>query len=83
MGRLGSRHVGTGGKRHKLVIARPPNMAMHDCESRCIERLLQRRYYDVVVAALTKKTARTAWCVTVMGKALEGKRWNPLEAVSA
>lgn len=82
MGRLGSRHVGTGGKRQKLVIARSPNMVMHVCESRCIERLLQRRYCDVVVAALTKKTARTAWCIKVMGKAFEGKRWNPLKALS-
>jgi transposase len=35
-----------------------------------IERLLLRRPYSVVVAALANKLARTAWAVLVKGKAL-------------
>lgn len=55
---------------------------MHVFESRWIERLLQRRYCDGVVAALAKKTVLTEWSVTIIGKAFEGKRWNPLKALS-
>ncbi len=48
-----------------------------------IERLLQRRPYSVVVAALANKLARTAWAVLVKGTAFDQVRWNPTETATA
>ncbi|MGB4927906.1 MAG: IS110 family transposase, partial [Giesbergeria sp.] len=48
-----------------------------------IERLLQRRPYNVVVAALANKLARTAWAVLAKGKAFDPLQWNPTEITPA
>jgi len=58
------------------VIARSGN-------SGWIERLLQRRHYNVVVVALANKMARTAWAVLARGMAFDRCRWNPLEVEAA
>jgi GAF domain-containing protein len=44
-----------------------------------IERLLQRRHYDVVIVALANKMARTAWAALARSMAFDRSRWNPLE----
>ena len=48
-----------------------------------IERLLQRRHFNVVVAALANKMARTAWAVLAKGKAFDRVKWNPTETAAA
>lgn len=48
-----------------------------------IERLLLRRPYSVVVAALANKLARTIWAVLVKGKAFDPVRWNPVDLAAA
>lgn len=47
-----------------------------------LERLLQRRHFNVVVAALANKMARTAWAVLAKGKAFDPLKWNPTEAAA-
>ena len=47
-----------------------------------LERLLQRRHFNVVVAALANKMARTAWAVLVKGKAFDPLKWNPTEVAA-
>ena len=48
-----------------------------------IHKLLQRRPFSVVVAALANKLARTAWAVLAKGKAFDQVKWSPNEAVVA
>ncbi|AOG23830.1 hypothetical protein [Acidovorax sp. RAC01] len=48
-----------------------------------IERLLLRRPYSVVGAALVKKLARTVLVFMVKGKAFDQFRWNPVGLVAA
>jgi transposase len=48
-----------------------------------IERLLLRRPYSVVVAALANKLARTAWAVLTKGQAFDLHRWNPTQTAAA
>ena len=93
---LTPRQTGTGGKTRQLGISKRGDayvrtMLMHGARaviargtrSSWIERLLQRRPYSVVVAALANKLARTAWAILTKGKAFDQARWNPTEAVAA
>lgn len=86
------RHVGTGGKTQQSRISKRGDTHLRTLLlpgaraviARCgksdwIERLLQRRHYNVVVVALTNKMARTAWAVLTRGVALDRGCWNPLE----
>ena len=90
------RHVGTGGKTQQLGISKRGDTYLRTLwiagaraviarsgKSDWIERLLQRRHYNVVVVALANKMARTAWAVLVRGMAFDRTRWNPLETVTA
>ena len=90
------RHVGTGGKTQQLGISKRGDTYLRTLliagaraviarsgKSDWIERLLQRRHYNVVVVALANKMARTAWAVLARGMAFDRTRWNPLETVSA
>ena len=93
---LTPRQTGTGGKTRQLGISKRGDpyvrtMLMHGARaviargrpSGWIERLLQRRPYSVVVAALANKLARTAWAVLAKGKAFETHKWNPTELATA
>ncbi len=93
---LTPRQTGTGGKTRQLGISKRGDsyvrtMLMHGARaviargrpSGWIEKLLQRRPYSVVVAALANKLARTAWAVLVKGKAFEPLKWNPTELAAA
>lgn len=90
------RHVGTGGKTQQLGISKRGDTYLRTLliagaraviarsgKSGWIERLLQRRHYNVVVVALANKMARTAWAVLARGLAFDQSRWNPLEPVTA
>jgi transposase len=48
-----------------------------------IQRLLQRRPYNVVVAALANKIARVAWAVLSKGHVFDMSKWNPTQAATA
>lgn len=89
---LTPRQTGTGGKTRQLGISKRGDpyvrtMLMHGARaviarsqrSGWIERLLQRRPYSVVVAALANKLARTAWAVLAKGTAFDQVRWNPVD----
>jgi transposase len=93
---LTPRQSGTGGKTRQLGLSKRGDvyvrtMLMHGARaviakstrSSWIERLLQRRPYSVVVAALANKLARTAWAVLVKGKPFDQVRWNPAEPAAA
>ena len=93
---LTPRQTGTGGKTRQLGISKRGDpyvrtMLMHGAraiitrstQTSWIQRLLQRRPFSVVVAALANKLARTAWAVLVKGKAFDQVTWNPSEAVAA
>lgn len=93
---LTPRQTGTGGKTRQLGISKRGDpyvrtLLMHGARaviarsqrSGWIERLLLRRPYSVVVAALANKLARTAWAVLVKGKAFDPVRWNPVDRAAA
>ena len=93
---LTPRQTGTGGKTRQLGISKRGDayvrtMLMHGARAVIarsrhggwIERLLQRRPYNVVVAALANKLARTAWAVLAKGKAFDPLQWNPTEITPA
>ncbi len=81
---LTPRQTGTGGKTRQLGISKRGDpyvwtMLMHGARaviarsqrSGWIKRLLLRRPYSVVVAALANKLARTVWAVLVKDKAFD------------
>lgn len=93
---LTPRQTGTGGKIRQMGISKRGDayvrtMLMHGARaviarstrSSWIERLLLRRPYSVVVAALANKLARTVWAVLVKGKAFDQAKWNPTEVAAA
>ncbi len=93
---LTPRQTGTGGKTRQLGISKRGDayvrtMLMHGARAVIarsrhggwIESLLQRRPYNVVVAALANKLARTAWAVLAKGKAFDPLQWNPTEITPA
>lgn len=90
------RHASTGGKTQQLGISKRGDTYLRTLlvagaraviarsgKSDWIERLLQRRHYNVVVVALANKMARTVWAVLARGMAFDRTRWNPLETATA
>jgi len=90
---LTPRQTGTGGKIGQLDISKRGDayvrtLLMHGARaviargkhSAWLQALLARRPYNVVVAALANKLARTAWAVLVKGHAFDPARWSPAEA---
>ena len=93
---LTPRQVGTGGKTQQLGISKRGDtylrkllingaraVVSRSVHTHWIDRLLQRRHFNVVVTALANKMARTAWAVLTKGKAFDGGKWNPTEAAAA
>jgi len=93
---LTPRQVGTGGKTQQLGISKRGDTYVRallvngaravigrSAHGSWIERLLQRRHFNVVVAALANKMARTVWAVLVKGQAFDQVKWNPTETAVA
>jgi transposase len=93
---LTPKQVGTGGKTQQLGISKRGDTYLrtllisgarsivgHSLPTGWIERLLQRRHFNVVVAAVANKMARTIWAVLAKGKAFDQAKWNPTQATSA
>lgn len=93
---LTPRQTGTGGKIRQLGISMRGDpyvrtMLMHGAraiitrsiQTSWVKRLLQRRPFSVVVAALANKLARIAWAVLIIGKAFDQDIWHPNEAATA
>ena len=92
---LTPRQVGTGGKTQQLGISKTGDIYLRSllingaravinrsAHNSWIERLLQRRHFNVVVVALANKMARTAWAVLVKGFAFDQDTWNPTKAAA-
>lgn len=90
------RQVGTGGKTRQLGISKRGDAYLRTLlisgaraviarsrTSEWVQRLLQRRHYNVAVVALAHKMARTVWAVLARGVAFERGRWDRLEATAA
>ena len=78
------RQVGTGGKTQQLGISKRGDTYLRTLliagaraviarsgKSDWIERLLQRRHYNVVVVALANKNARIVWAALTRGQAFD------------
>ena len=92
---LTPRQVGTGGKTQQLgiskrgdtylrtlLIAGARSIVGRSAHNGWIERLLQRRHFNVVVAAVANKMARTVWAVLAKGAAFDQVKWSPAEPVA-
>jgi transposase len=92
---LTPRQVGTGGKTQQLGISKRGDayvrsLLIHGARSivsrsvaeSWIGRLKQRRHFNVAVAALANKMARTAWAVLAKGTAFDGSKWAPHESAA-
>ena len=92
---LAPRQKGTGGKVRQMGISKRGNrylrcLLMHCARSLMqskrgasndwIQALLARRPYNVAVAAVASKLARTIWAVLVRGKPFDAAKWNPSAA---
>lgn len=93
---LTPKQTGTGGKIRQLGISKRGDpyvrtLLMHGARaiiarstrSAWVIALLARRPYNVVVAALANKLARTAWALLIKGEAFDQVRWNPAEPIIA
>jgi len=93
---LTPRQVGTGGKTQQLGISKRGDtylrtllisgaraVVCRSAHSSWIERLLQRRHLNVVVAALANKMARTVWALLAKGQAFDQVKWNPTKTAAA
>jgi transposase len=91
---LTPRQVGTGGKTQQLGISKRGDSYLRtllisgaraivgrSSPSSWMERLLQRRHFNVVVTAVANKMARTVWAVLANGRAFDPVKWSPAEAV--
>jgi transposase len=68
--------------RRALLIAGARAVVSGSAHSNWVERLLQRRHFNVVVAAVANKMARTVWAVLAKGAAFDQVKWNPVAAGS-
>ena len=66
-----------------LLIAGARAIVGRSEHSSWIERLLQRRHFNVVVAAVANTMARTVWAVLVKGVAFDQIKWNPTQTAVA
>lgn len=93
---LTPRQVGTGGKTQQLGISKQGDSYLRTlliAGARCIvgrtkpsvwiQRLLERRHFNVVVTAVANKMARTVWAVLAKGVAFDQVKWNPTGATVA
>jgi transposase len=93
---LTPRQVGTGGKTQQLGISKrgdtyvrsllihgARSIVSRSVDSSWIGRLEERRHFNVAVAALANKMARTAWAVLAKGTAFDGLKWAPHEIAAA
>jgi transposase len=93
---LTPRQTGTGGKLKQLGISKrgdsyvrmllingARSVITRSTHSRWIASLLERRPYNVAVAALANKLARTAWAVLVKGTTFDKGKWEPSEPTMA
>ncbi len=91
---LTPRQTGSGGKLKQLGISKRGDayvrmLLMHGARaiiarsirSNWVASLLERRPYNVVVAALANKLARTAWAVLVKGSMFDKEKWELSEPV--
>lgn len=89
---LTPRQTGTGGKIRQLGLSKRGDvylrtMLMHGARavvarathSSWLVKLLERRPYNVAVAAVANKLARTAWAVLAKGRAFDPLKWHPTE----
>lgn len=87
---LTPRQVSTGGKTQQLGISKRGDayvrsLLIHGARSivsrstaaSWIGRLQQRRHFNVAVAAMANKMARTAWAVLAKGSTFDGLKWAP------
>ncbi|GGH56373.1 hypothetical protein GCM10010975_14960 [Comamonas phosphati] len=85
------RHVGTGGKTQQLSISKRGDTYLRTLliagaraviarsgKFDWIERLLQRRHYNLVAVALANTVTRIAWALLAWGMAFARSRWNPV-----
>jgi transposase len=92
---LTPRQVGTGGKTQQLGISKRGDIYLRTLliagaravvgrneHSSWIDRLLQRRHFNVVVAAVANKMARTVWAVLSKGDAFDQVKWNPTQTAT-
>lgn len=92
---LTPRQTGTGGKIRQLGLSKRGDvylrtMLMHGARaviarathSSWLTKLLARRPYNVAVAAVANKLARTAWAVLAKGRAFDPLKWHPTEQVA-
>lgn len=63
----------------KLLISGARAVVGRSAHNSWVERLLQRKHFNVAVAAIANKMARTVWAVLVKGKAFDQVKWNPVE----
>jgi len=93
---LTPRQVGTGGKTQQLGISKRGDCYLrallvagaraivgHSTHNSWVEQLLQRRHFNVVVAAVANKIARTVWAVLAKGVSFDPCKWSPVEASAA
>lgn len=92
---LTPRQVGTGGRVQQLGISKQGDSYLRNLlingaraivgrssPSSWMERLLQRRHFNVVVTAVANKMARTVWAVLAKGVAFDQLKWNPAETAA-
>ncbi len=92
---LTPRQVGTGGKTQQLGISKQGDSYLRNLlingaraivgrssPTSWMERLLQRRHFNVVVTAVANKMARTVWAVLAKGVAFDQVKWNPAETAA-
>jgi transposase len=93
---LTPRQVGTGGKTQQLGISKRGDTYLRTLlvsgaraivgrnqHNSWIERMLQRRHFNVVVTAVANKMARTVWAVLVKGIAFDQVKWNSTQTTPA
>lgn len=87
---LTPRQVGTGGKTvqlglskrgdtylRSLLINGARSILVRSPHTEWMKKILQRRPFNVVVAAVANKIARTVWAVLANGKRFDPLKWNP------
>lgn len=92
---LTPRQAGTGGKTQQFGISKRGDSYLRtllingaraivgrSAHSSWIALLLQRRHFNVVVAAVANKMARTVWAILAKGVAFDQVKWNPTETVT-
>ncbi len=93
---LTPRQVGTGGKTQQLGISKRGDsyvrsLLIHGARSivsrsvanSWVGRLKARRHFNVAVAALANKMARTAWAVLAKGTNFDRLKWAARESAAA